>query len=310
MLSFAAVVFLGILVGVAELVSRYRDVSQRVLYTPPVLAYVMFNGATSALALVLIRLYGLTFGAPAGASGWVQVLVAPLAAMALLRTSLYTVRAGDKDVSVGPAAFLQIFRDAADRAADRLRAGARIELVGNLMEGLDYERVSGGLTSYCVELTPNLPEDQLRNLRNALQLLDSETFDDALKTRILGLHLMNLVGPDVLTMAVEALRKELQPKPDSLRDYFRAEEKAKAFRSTKRPPVDSYSLLTLLNGAPQKQMTIAGLQEASRMGFLDFSQAIQELASTGHLAVLGEATRETAQLTRLGADVASLLRSA
>jgi len=117
------VVVLGILVGLAELVSRYRDAPQSVLYKPPALLYLALNGAASGLALALIRGYGWTFGAAAGPARWTQLLVAGVGAMAFLRTSLFTVRAGDRDIAVGPATFLQIFRDAADRA-DRGRSSA------------------------------------------------------------------------------------------------------------------------------------------------------------------------------------------
>jgi len=41
-------------------------------------------------------------------------------------------------------------------------------------------------------------------------VLNKEQIDDAIKVRILGLHLMNVVGPDVLTAAVEALRSQMK----------------------------------------------------------------------------------------------------
>jgi hypothetical protein len=43
-----------------------------------------------------------------------------------------------------------------------------------------------------------------------LKLLNNEPIEDAVKVRILGLHLMNVVGPDVLSEAVEALREEMK----------------------------------------------------------------------------------------------------
>ena len=45
--------------------------------------------------------------------------------MALFRTSLFTVRAGDRDVGVGPGSLLQTLRDAVDREVDRARGQAR-----------------------------------------------------------------------------------------------------------------------------------------------------------------------------------------
>src|ERR1022692_2402103 len=95
--DFVAVALLGALVGGAELVSRYRDAPRAVL------------------ALALIRGYRWTFNATGASQRWTQVLVGGVGAMALFRTSLFMVRAGDRDIGVGPGSFLQIFRDAADR---------------------------------------------------------------------------------------------------------------------------------------------------------------------------------------------------
>ena len=47
-LDFAAVVLLGVLVGTAELVSRYRDAPRAALYNRPAGLYIALNGAGSA----------------------------------------------------------------------------------------------------------------------------------------------------------------------------------------------------------------------------------------------------------------------
>ena len=44
----------------------------------------------------------------------------------------------------------------------------------------------------------------------AVKLLDAEPIEPAVKVRILGLLLMNVVGPDVLTAALDALREQLK----------------------------------------------------------------------------------------------------
>jgi hypothetical protein len=209
-IDFIAVAMLGALVGGAELTSRYRDAPWKALYTRPALLYIVLNLAAAALALALIRGYGWTFGAAGAGLRWTQVLVAGVGAMALFRTSLFTVRAGDRDIGVGPGSFLQIFRDAADRAVDRVRAEARGLLVGKLMQGIDYQKASEGLIPYCLALMQNVPDDDQKKLLHAVELLSKEQIDGAVKVRILGLHLMNVVGPDVLIAAVEALREEMK----------------------------------------------------------------------------------------------------
>jgi hypothetical protein len=210
LLDFVAVALLGALVGGGELVSRYRDAPQAALYTWPALIYIALNVIASVLALALIRGYGWTFNATGASQRWTQVLVGGVGAMALFRTSFFMVRAGDRDIGVGPGSFLQIFRDAADRAVDRLRATARGMAVAKLMEGIDYQKAAQGLVPYCLALMQNVPDEEQTKFLRAVELLTADPdIDDAIKVRILGLHIFNVVGPAVLTAAVEALRDEL-----------------------------------------------------------------------------------------------------
>jgi hypothetical protein len=211
-LDYAIAIALGVLVAWAELLGRYRDAPRQALYSRPAMVYAAINAAASWAALLFIRLFNLSFGATgAAAVRWTQVLAAGVSAMAIFRTSLFTVRAGDKDIGVGPASFLQVFRDSSDREVDRLRATARGVQVGNVMKGLDYKKASEGLVPYCLALMQNVPDDEQQKMLKAVQLLDSDTsIEDGIKVRILGLHLLNVVGPDVLTVAVEALHDELQ----------------------------------------------------------------------------------------------------
>jgi len=212
LVAYAIATGLGILVAAAELVSRYRDAPTPALYSRPAAIYLAINAAASAGALRLIHVFDLKFGATAPAAvDWTRVLVAGVGAMAFFRTSLFTVRAGDKDIAVGPASFLQIFREAADREVDRVRARSRGIDVGKLMAGIDYKKASEGLVPYCLALMQNVPDDEQQRMLTAVQLLNNDdTIEDAIKVRILGLHLMNVVGPYVLHAAVESLHSELK----------------------------------------------------------------------------------------------------
>jgi hypothetical protein len=184
----------------------------RAVYNLPAAIYIALNVAASIAALKLIHLYGWKFGISATGEGlrWAQVGIAGTAAMALFRTSLFTVHAGDRDIGVGPSSFLQIFREASDRAVDRLRAKARGDQVSKLMEGIAYDKASEGLPPYCLALMQNVPNDEQVKLEESLALLDKEEIDPAIKVRILGLQLMNVVGPNVLIAAVDSLRDKMK----------------------------------------------------------------------------------------------------
>lgn len=202
--DWLAVAALGGIVGVSELVSRYRDAPGAALRSLPAMFYVTLNVAASLVALGIVHHNPTWFP-----SRVTQVLVAGVSAMAFFRTSLFVVRAGERDVAIGPSGFLQIFLSAADRAVDRLRAAVRSEAVGRIMKGVDYTRAFHALPPYCLALMQNVaPEDQ-EQLFRALQALDQSAVDPPIKARLLGLELINVVGVDVLTAAVSALKDQI-----------------------------------------------------------------------------------------------------
>jgi len=156
-LDWAAVALLGGFVGASELVSRYKDHPYAAVQTWPAQFYIAINCAASIGSLGLIRAMGWF-----GQSHWTQILMAGLSAMAFFRTSLFVVRAGDRDVGIGPSGFLQVFLSAADRAVDRQRAAARSETVATVMEGVDFEKAKKALPLYCVALMQNVSAEDHR----------------------------------------------------------------------------------------------------------------------------------------------------
>jgi hypothetical protein len=158
-LDWAAAAVLGGAVGLSELISRYKDHPGAAIRTWPAGVYIAINGVASAGALGLIQVNGWF-----GASRWTQILMAGVSAMAFFRTSLFVVRAGDRDVGVGPSGFLQIFLGAADRAVDRQRAAARSDAVAKVMKGIDYDKAKGALPEYCLALMQNVPDEDQQAL--------------------------------------------------------------------------------------------------------------------------------------------------
>ncbi|MEK7404306.1 MAG: hypothetical protein AAB225_04290 [Acidobacteriota bacterium] len=213
-MEWLAVVAFGALVGTGELVGRYRDAPLNALRTFPAILYVLLNAAASAGALALIHTFGWTFGVTgnpdSAAVRWTQVLVAGFGALALFRTSLFTVRAGDRDIGVGPSSVLQVFLAAADRAVDRSEARNRDAIVKKAMQGVDYQKAYKALPPYCLALMRNVSAEEQQALEKAVALLDTAKVEDQVKARLLGLELINVVGGKVLQAAVDSLGAEIK----------------------------------------------------------------------------------------------------
>ena len=57
----------------------------------------------------------------------------------------------------------------------------------------------------------NVPDEEQTRLTRSLDVLDKDdTIDESIKVRMLGLHLMNVVGSNVLAAAVQSLRDEMK----------------------------------------------------------------------------------------------------
>jgi hypothetical protein len=208
-IDWPAAAVLGGVVGASELTSRYKDDPWASMKSRPASFYIAINCAASIAALGLIH----HLSQFAGTSRWTQILMAGVSAMAFFRTSLFVVRAGDRDVGVGPSAFLQIFLTAADRSVDRRRAADRSDAVAEVMKDVDYSKASKALVPYCLALMQNVsPEDQ-RVLDRVLEALDRRDAEPSVKAMLLGLELINVVGVDVLTTAVNSLGEQIRSAP-------------------------------------------------------------------------------------------------
>jgi len=201
---------LGALVGVGELNSRYRDEPRRAIINLPALLYVGINAVAAAVALAAIDAFGWKFGTTNDIPlHWTRVLVAGFGAMALFRSSFFTIRAGEQEVGVGPSSVLEIILIAADRAVDRQRATARAAIVSNAMADiLSFEKVYTALPTFCLALMQNLAKEDQEQLARQVTALQSAAMDDRMKLLSLGLALMNAVGEDVLIAAVNSLGPE------------------------------------------------------------------------------------------------------
>lgn len=205
----AAAAGIGAFVGVTEIIARYRDAPVRALGALPAWIYVGVNAGAPLAALWSIQVFEWTFGfdgpQEAQTAELVQVLAAGFGSMALFRSSLFTVRAGDTDVGIGPAGLLQILLDAADRAVDRERANPRAEAVAVIMRGVSFEKAYAALPVFCFELMQNVSVEEQERFGDKVNRLVAADIAPEIKTLSLGLALMNVVGETVLSSAVGSL---------------------------------------------------------------------------------------------------------
>ena len=207
---FIAAFLIGALVGIGEIVSRYRDAPERALWTMSAMLYVLINAGASCVALFVIWKFKIAATGDSLRVIITQTLMAGFGAMAFFRTSLFIVRVGEQDVAIGPVAFLQVMLGAIDRAVDRIRAEARGASVTQSMEGISFDRASEALSAFCFALMQNVSPDEQKAAGDAIKALKGSSIDNETKVKNLGLLLLNVVGDKVLYSAVGQLAREIR----------------------------------------------------------------------------------------------------
>jgi hypothetical protein len=210
LLQGIAVGAFGGLVGLGELISRYRSAPGEAMKVPAFWFYILINIAASVSAFAVIKLQGWSFGTAGTISGALaQMLVSGFGALALFRSSLFTVQAGADSIPIGPLSFLQVVLQAADSQVDRALAKDRSADVTRFMSGVSFVKAKDALPAYCIALMQDVSEADQTLLGQNVKALDGSSADDKMKALILGLLLINIVGDNVLEQAVADLRPSI-----------------------------------------------------------------------------------------------------
>lgn len=201
---------LGCAVGMAEVVSRYRDEPLKATLSPFGLVYIALNGAISIFAVLLVYRYPENFGFSMPVDPFLAGLLAGLGASAVMRTRLVVLKSNDnKDVPIGPDFVIKSLLQMVDQYVDRTRAAERQRLVmknydrirslGTFVEAADYLMAS--LFAF-----QNMDGEKKKELNITFAGYQSERVPEEIKYLALGFVFLTLVGEahfeDVLAQAI------------------------------------------------------------------------------------------------------------
>lgn len=198
------------LVGVGELMSRYRDAPFLSLKTWGSALYLAVNGIAALTALLLLDTFGQTLltSYDPFQKAMARVLIAGFGAIAFLRSSLFRVRIDQTEVGIGPSAILDILLGVADRDIDRSRALDRADRVPEIMATIPANIACIELPALCLALMQNLSADEQRVLGDQMRLINEDkVLSEVGKTVNAGLLLTRFVGYGVLERAVKSIHE-------------------------------------------------------------------------------------------------------
>jgi hypothetical protein len=194
-------------VAIAELLGRYRHVPASRQVTLSIILYLLVHAVAALVAILLIGHsdHSTSSGATAAGTSIGDTLIAGFGATAFLRSSFFVHRVGDQDVQIGPAAILNALLTAADRELDRSLAQKRGTVVPGIMGKVNFEKAYTALPAVCFTLMQNVTKAEQEDIGDAVEALASSAMSNTAKSISLGLLMTNVVGTDVLELAVAAL---------------------------------------------------------------------------------------------------------
>jgi len=212
-LPYLFVFLLGVLVGVSELLSRYKDAHRATFKSFSSLLYIFMNGLAAYLALYLMYTFNWAACDADGCSPSEtvkHVLMAGFGGMAVLRASVMTLTIQGNEVGIGPAAVIQIFLKVADRGTDRARASVRADTILKLMEPVSFEKASIMLPTTCFALMQNVSAEEQALVSGQVVALQNDDMPSAVKSYLLGLALLPIVGEAGLRAGIDLLGDQIK----------------------------------------------------------------------------------------------------
>jgi ABC-type transport system involved in multi-copper enzyme maturation permease subunit len=205
--AFGSLVF-GALVGLSEILSRYRDEPVLASTTSFGLWYLTLNGLISLAAFAVLRVYADKVFPAVKDDLFLTAVVAGFGGMTVFRSKLFTFRSTDgKEYAIGPAIVLETALKTLDHKIDRRRATERQARVFREMSQMrDFDRtaqyIEASLNSF-----QNLSLEEKAEIRGVIQEYRKLEWPNELKIMALGFAFLNIAGEENFDTVVANMRK-------------------------------------------------------------------------------------------------------
>jgi|SRR5579859_425427 len=205
--GYAAAAFLfGVLVGLSEILSRYRDEPLLAASTTFGLTYLVLNGVISLSAYAVMQRYSQQVFPAVKDDLFLTSIVSGFGAMAIFRSKLFTFRSTDgKDYPIGPSIVLDTVLRTIDSKIDRRRATERQAEVFDSISGFKFVPVANYMEA-SLSAFQNLSQDDKTEIKSVIdQYRVLPDWPDALKCLGLGFAFLTLAGDENYQQVVENL---------------------------------------------------------------------------------------------------------
>jgi hypothetical protein len=200
---------LGALVGLSEILSRYRDEPLLATATTSGMSYLAFNGFVSVMAFGILRKYpGQIFPAVQN-DLFLTAIVAGFGAMVVFRSKLFTFKSSDgNEYPIGPAIVLDTILKMIDSKIDRRRATERQTRVYDALADVnDFSKTTDYFEASLLSFQ-NLSQDDKTQISSTINQYRTTTrWPDRLKGLGLGFAFLTIAGEANFDLVVGNLKK-------------------------------------------------------------------------------------------------------
>jgi hypothetical protein len=227
---------LGIFVGAAEIISRYRDEPFGATFSPPGIVYLALNGTIAAAAYgFLINYKGAIF--PGLTDPLLVSIVAGFGAMIVMRSKLFNFKTeGGEDFAIGPDAVISTFLSSVDRKIDRFRSSLRQEVVYEETVKIVNPMNASGFFRTSIASYQNLSDAEKGELDSLVkEVLANNELGPRLKLMAIGFGFLNIYGEKNYKALMDQLKKYQSQFPDD-----------------KQPPPDANASTSTTDSNPQE----------------------------------------------------------
>lgn len=205
--AIAAFAF-GLLVGLSEILSRYRDEPLLAATTNIGLSYLILNGMLSVAAFAFMRHYSENIFPAVKSDLFLTAIISGFGAMAVFRSKLFTFHSTDgKDYAIGPSIVLDTVLKTIDSKIDRRRATERQAEVFDSIIGLNFKDVANYIEA-SLGAFQNLSQDDKSDVKSVIdQYRQLSDWPDSLKSLGLGFAFLTIAGDENYGQVIGNLKK-------------------------------------------------------------------------------------------------------
>ena len=201
----------GALVGLSEILSRYRDEPVRAATTGAGLSYLLLNAVISLFAFGILRQYAGGILPVIKDDPLMTAIVAGFGSMTIFRSKLFTFRTPDgTEYAIGPAIVLETVLKTIDQKIDRVRAIDRQKRVAASLRGLDdFDKASQYLLA-SLNSFQNLTKEKKDEIAAVIKDYAAPALPVQLKIMAMGFAFLNISGEKNFDQVIENLKDYLR----------------------------------------------------------------------------------------------------